>query len=81
MSQQQPYYLRACNRFADDSRVRVNVPEKYAKPAGGKTAKERTDPRGQARVEDGAQRLEDQGEPSGARARVLGESPPLGCSR
>jgi integrase len=36
-------YFRARIRLADDSRERVDVPEKYSTPAGGKTAKERAE--------------------------------------
>ncbi len=36
-------YFRARVRLADGSRVRVDVPEKHAKPAGGKTAQERAE--------------------------------------
>jgi hypothetical protein len=36
-------YFRARIRLADDSRLRVDVPEQYSKPAGGKTAKERAE--------------------------------------
>ena len=35
--------FRARIRLADGSRVRVDVPEKYATPAGGKTARERAE--------------------------------------
>ncbi len=36
-------YYRARIRLADDSRVRVDVPEKYSTPAGGKTGRERAE--------------------------------------
>jgi integrase len=36
-------YFRARIRLADDSRQRVDVPEAYAKPAGGMTARERAE--------------------------------------
>jgi integrase len=36
-------YYRARIRLGDDSRVRVDVPDKYATPAGGKSAKERAE--------------------------------------
>lgn len=36
-------YFRARIRLADGSRERVNVPEKYSTPAGGKTARERAE--------------------------------------
>ncbi len=36
-------YYRARIRLADDSRERVDVPDQYAKPAGGKTARERAE--------------------------------------
>jgi len=36
-------YYRARIRLADKTRVRVDVPEKYSVPAGGKTAEERAE--------------------------------------
>src|ERR1019366_5820431 len=36
-------YFRARIRLADDTRERVDVPDKYAKPAGGKSARERAE--------------------------------------
>ncbi len=36
-------YFRARIRLADGSRVRVDVPEKYSTPAGGKSAEERAE--------------------------------------
>src|SRR5580704_3348462 len=36
-------YFRARIRLADGSRERVEVPAKYATPAGGKTARERAE--------------------------------------
>ncbi len=36
-------YYRARIRLADDSRARVDVPERYAAPAGGKSARERAE--------------------------------------
>jgi integrase len=36
-------YYRARVRLADDSRARVDVPERYANPAGGKSARERAE--------------------------------------
>src|SRR5258708_2508947 len=35
--------FRARIRLADDTRARVDVPEKYCTPAGGKTARERAE--------------------------------------